>query len=34
LISIRPSGRRRYQAQTPLARRAPGGFPVPDYRWL
>ncbi len=34
LISIRLSGRWRYQAQTPLAQRARGEFPVPDCRWL
>jgi hypothetical protein len=34
LISIRPSGRCRYHAQTPLAQRAPGEFPVPGCRWL
>jgi hypothetical protein len=33
LISIRQSARRRYQAQTPLARRAPGELRVSDRRW-
>jgi hypothetical protein len=33
LISIRPSGRCRHQAQTPLAQHAPGELRVPDCRW-
>jgi hypothetical protein len=33
LISIRPSGRCRYQAQTPLAQRAPDELRVPDRCW-
>ena len=33
LISIRLSGRCRYQAQTPLAQRAPGELRVPDRCW-